>query len=191
MAVAHVRSETRGVGKRAYRSESSRNTRPDRLCSERSSEMLIWMGWVGSFVHDKDDGRNRVLNVVLMRVLYGPLHGYGCYVTPIDSSLSINVAVKRGWVVEWVVVRWREGQPFRTPFPHSWTGLIDFLLKGVRASNQFVDADIPRSATCRMIYIYMHVDLYVYGQILQRGPAGDGEDQHPQALARRHLARDH
>ena len=101
MAVAHVRSETRGLGKHAYRSESSRNTRPDRLCSERSSETLIWMGWVGSFVHDKDDGRNRVLNVGLMRVLYGPLHRYGCYVTPIESSLSINVAVKRGWVGEY------------------------------------------------------------------------------------------
>ena len=156
MAVAHVRSETRGLGEHAYRSESSRNTRPDRLCSERSSETLIWMGWVGSFVHDKDDGRNRVLNVGLMRVLYGPLHRYGCYVTPIDSSLSINVAVKRGWVVEYVGGGEMEGgQPFRTPFPYSWTGSIDFLVKGVRASNQFVDADIPRSATCRMIYICM------------------------------------
>ena len=69
MAVAHVRSETRGLGKHAYRSESSRNTRPNRLCTERSSETLIWMGWVGSFVHNIDDGRNRMLNVVHTRVL--------------------------------------------------------------------------------------------------------------------------
>ena len=156
MAVIHFRSETRGVGERAYPSESSRNTRPYRLCTERYSETLIWMGWVVSFVHNEDDGRNMVLNVVLMRVLYD-VHCIVMVATlrrlraPCPSTSPLSVG---GWLSMWVVVRWREGQPFRTPFPYSWTGLIDFLLKGVRASNQFVDADIPRSATCRMIYIY-------------------------------------
>ena len=155
MAVAHVRSETRGLGEHAYRSESSRNTRPDRLCSERSSETLIWMGWVVSFVHNEDDERNMVLNVVLMRVLYD-VHCIVMVATlrrlraPCPSTSPLSVG---GWLSMWVVVRWREGQPFRTPFLYSWTGSIHFLPKRVRASNQFVDADIPRSATCWMIYL--------------------------------------
>ena len=166
MAVAHVRSETRGLGEHAYRSESSRNTRPDRLCSERSSETLIWMGWVGSFVHDKDDGRNRVLKVVLMRVLYGPLHGYGCYVTPIDSSLSINVAVKRGWVVEYVGGGEMEGG---STIPHSLPVQLDRLdtLLAEKGS-RFEPVRRRRHTAQRNLLddIFMHLDLYAYGQIL-------------------------
>ena len=146
---------TGGLGEYAYRSESSRNTRPNRLCTERSSETLIWMGRVGSFVHNKNDGRNRVLNFVLMRVLFGA-HCIVMVATlrrltaPCPSTSPLSVG---GWLSMWVVVRWREGQPFRTPFLYSWTGSIHFLPKRVRASNQFVDADIPRSATCWMIYL--------------------------------------